>query len=378
MVVKKLANMLIMTFVALLLLSSVVYAEIIDGDSAKSNYKEYDSRNLSVKGNDYSILTININLLNAPFNNEEYCKNKLTQKSFYIRLISKPEGSVCNNYPDKVIINDNGTLNINTHTYTKTGTLDLSDTYFSTLGEYVFGLYQENSNEELFQIIVVLENVTSASGVLLDRTSSLILIKSLLQNGEKVTDININVNNPNTSIRIKKPKNVNAFNEDVYVDVYIDSYDNDIYTLMNGNITNNSFFRMGNHYVLKNNNGYIIPQAYKIENDNIIIIGKNNDTFEIPVGTKYKVALSNDKNYKEKYSLDGGEDYRVAIEDEEENEVKIISITNSNPKTGLFYNIIPFIIVIFVAIIGIIIIKKISVKTDKEYEEDDTECDENN
>lgn len=376
MIVKKLANILIKSLVALILLSSITYAGD-NNSTTKTNYKEYDSWKLSVEGNDFSVLTINLNLLNAPFNNNEYCKNKLTQRKFVLKLISKPEGSVCNNYPEIITINNDGILNTNTHIYTKTGTLDLSNTYFSTLGEYVFGLFQENSSEEIFQIIVVLQNVTSESGVSLGKTSSLILIKSLLQNGEKVDDININVNNPNTSIRIKKPRNINTFDEDVYVDVYIDSYENDIYTLINGNETNNSFIKRGNHYVVKSENGYIIPQAYKIENDNIVIIGKNDNIFEIPVGTKYKVTLSNEKNYKEKYSLDGGDEYRVAIENEEENEVKIISTTNRNPKTGLFYNIIPFVIVIAIAIIGIFIIKRLSVKSDKAYADDESDNEEN-
>lgn len=360
-----------------------------EDNSNKSNLKEYDNWNLTVKDNDYSNITVKLKLLNAPYNNDEYCEEMLAQNSFTIRLTSKPEGSICKGFPEKITINDNGKLNINTHTYTKTGNIDLSNTYFSHLGDYIFSIYSEDGKEELYQIIVTLRGITLEDGTPLWKTYSLIQMKSLLQNGEKVNNINLSIKNPNTAIEIDKNKNVNSFWEQVYVDVFIDSYENESYTVIDGN----SLEKMGNHYAVRTEKGNIIPQTYKLANDGIIIIGRksgtsvgnmlkiasingfknlkiakneNTDIFEIPVGTKYKAEFSAEKQYRENYDMDGGGEFRVSKENVKDNLVKISNLTTKNPKTGVFYNIMPFAIVIVLAVIGIIVIKKLSVKNEKE------------
>ena len=368
------------------------YDDDEEDDSKKSNIKEYDTWNLSLEGNDYNNLPIKLNLLNAPYNNKEYCEGMLTQNSFDIRLTSKPLNASCTGYPEKVTINNDGKLNTNKHVYTKTGNVDLSNAKFSQLGDYIFSIYPENSNQELYQIIVTLRGITKEDGTPLGRNYSLIQIKSLLKNGEKVNSINININNPNTYITIDKKKNVNSFWEQVYVDVYIDSYENERYTVANGNVLDSSSAKIGNHYVARTEKQNIIPQTYKMANDGKVIIGqktmgavssilkiastneikkinvsKENDTdnFEIPAGTKYKVEFSAEKRYREDYDIQGGGEFRVAKENAEENEVKISNVTSGNPKTGVFYTIIPFVIVIALAVVGIIIIKKMSVKSDQ-------------
>lgn len=360
-----------------------------DDNSGKPKIKEYDDWNLSVEGNEYNNLPIKLNLLNAPYNNNEYCEGMLGQKSFDIKLTSKPGNATITGYPEKVTINNDGKLNLDRHVYTKTGNIDLSNTKFSQLGDYIFSIYEENSDQELYQIIVTLRGITLEDGTPLGKNYSMIQIKSLVNNGEKVNSINININNPNTYITVDKKKNVNSFWEQVYVDVYIDSYENERYTVVNGNSDDKSSSKIGDHYVVRTQKHNIIPQTYKMANDGKVIIGKKSasrvssilkiastnglektnvtktnevEKFEIPAGTKYKVEFSAEKHYREDYDIEGGGEFRVAREDAEENEVKISNITSGNPKTGVFFTIIPFVIVIGLAVIGVIIIKKTSIK----------------
>lgn len=352
-------------------------------DSSKSNKKEYDSWNLSVKDNEYSNISLKMNLINAPYNNDEYCKQKLTGK-YTIKLVSKPEGSECTNYPEGLIETNEGNLNTKTHVYTKKGNIDFSNTTFSQLGDYYFGIFPENSEEELYQVIITLRGVTTDEGYPTGRTYSLIQIKSA--NGEKLSSIDINTQNPSTCITIDKKKNVNSFMERVYVDLYIDSYENDSYDVSDGN----ALTEIGDHYVARTEKGNIIPQTYQLSNDGKIIIGKKctesvamvtriaanegvnnlgvsstNNGYEIPAGTRYRAEISAEKKYRESYDIDSEGEYRIASENEEENEIIITNVTGSNPKTGVFYTVAPFVIVIVLAILGIVIIKSMSSKDDE-------------
>ncbi|MBQ3408641.1 MAG: hypothetical protein IJH12_05520 [Clostridia bacterium] len=371
----------------------------IEDISSKSHIKEYDNWNLSVKDNDYSNLPIKINLLNAPYNNSEYCEEMLKQ-NYVVKLVEKPENSECNGFPESITINNDGNLNVDTHIYTKTGNLDFSNSYFSKLGDYVFGIYPENSNEELYQVIVTLRGITTEEGYITGKTYSLIQIKSILKNGEKVDTININIKNPNTSITIEKIKEKNSFWEKVYVDLYIDSYENEKYTVLDGNAldesinsqTESSSVKIGNHYVVRDENG-IIPQTYKIADDGTVIIGRKyispiasickiasitmpenlgiskQDEYEIPVGTKYKAVLSSGKQYKEKYEIDTEGEIRITKPNPDDNKVIIRNLTGSNPKTGIFYTVVPFVIILVIATVGVIVIKKTSYKNDDDDED---------
>ena len=378
---------------------------IDDNISTKSNIKEYDRSVVTVEGNEYSNLDVNINLLNAPYNNKEYCERMLS-RNYVVKLVDKPKGSICSNYPEKVVIEGEGELNEYNHIYTKVGKLDFTNTYFNAIGDYFFNIYEENKDEALYQIIVSFRYVTTEEGYTTGRTYSLIQIKSILQNNQKVNEVNINIVNPNTSITVDKKWAVNSFLEKVYVNVFIDSYSSEKYTVLDGNALDeylnsntNSSIKIGDHLVVRNENNQIVPQTYKLSKDGKIIIGRkepafvvgkitqlattgdisslglpyqtdvnykdNQDNLEIPVGTKYKVNFSDEKRYREEYFFEvGGGDFSEAAADPESNLAVVVNLTEKNPKTGIFYNVAPFIIVIVIAIVGIIIIKKTSFKED--------------
>ncbi len=109
-----------------------------------SNMKVEDSERLDIVNNEYSKMNINFNLLNAPYNNKEYCEEKL-KESYVIKLSELPENAKCSDFPTTITINNDGELDEYEHIYTKTGYVDFSNTKFSRLGDYVFDICSETT-----------------------------------------------------------------------------------------------------------------------------------------------------------------------------------------------------------------------------------------
>lgn len=296
-------------------------------------------------------IIVNLNLTNAPFGNDEYCESKLN-KGYTIKLAEGYNQSNCTNYPTKVEFEDRGILNEETHTYTRNGVIDFSKTSFESIGDYYFDLCDENG-KNIYQIIVSFKYLDG-------EIASQIFTKSVLLHGEKVDKIDINFDNPNTYLQIKKEKDKNAIAEEVFVDVSIYSYNNDSFTILKNNQ------KQGIHNVIRKENNEIAKQTYSLINDDVITIGKE-DELQVPVGTKYKVEKM-DKNYREQYDVTFDGELRIAQENTEENLTVIKNLTHTNPKTGVFYTVIPFATTIVVAVIGIIIIKKTTSNEDENNE----------
>ena len=320
-------------------------------EEGKSNIKYNDSWTLSVKDNDYSKIKFKLNLVNAPYNNSSYCDSKLDQ-GFVVKLTQKPEGSTCTNYPETVDLSEAGKLNTKKHVYTKNGSIDFSNTVFSTLGDYYFSVYKDGGSEELYQVIVTLRGITDDNGFPTGKSYSMIQIK-LADSEEKVNSMNYNVVNPNTYITIDKKKNVNSFWEKIFVDVYIAGYDDDVFDVLDANayddvVNSHSGListEIGNHYIARDGSGYIVPQTYIMTDDGKMYIGRKDltsvssiiqlaavddvnigsdsveqvDEYEVPVGTMYRVDFSANKQYREEYIQYVIGDFREAQENPEDN-----------------------------------------------------------
>lgn len=368
--------------------------EIVDNTTV-SDY----GNGLSTDGNQKSNLNIKLNLTNAPYDNKEYCEDKLN-KTYKIRLSDKPNGSTCSDYPTSITFGE-GSLDVEKHRYTKLANIDFSNTKFSSLGDYYFDIYDVDTNKTLYQVIITFRNVTDDNNSPLPQTYSLIQIKSILKDGEKVENININLKNPNTYITLEHIKDKDSFLENVYIDLVIDSYDNELYTVVDGNLYDSALnkedkdyskLKIGNHYVIRQDNE-IVVQTYQLTNGGKVYVGRNytgllaftkpkfslfpivyaseideNDIYQIPVGTKYKATLTKGKKYREAYEVSGSDDSRVAEIDSSSNRILIKNVTKGNPKTGLFYTIIPFVIVICIAVVGIILLKKMKIKDNNKDE----------
>ena len=77
-----------------------------------TNYKI--SKATTIAENENSRLIVNFNVINAPYNNNEYCEEMLKQ-NYLVKLIEKPEQSNCYGFPESITINNDGNLNIDTH-----------------------------------------------------------------------------------------------------------------------------------------------------------------------------------------------------------------------------------------------------------------------
>ena len=262
-------------------------------------------------------------------------------------------------------------MNVEKHRYSKETVIDFSKTKFTSLGDYYFDIYDKETDKTLYQIIITFRNVTDENNFPLPQTYSLIQIKSILRDGEKVENVNINIKNPNTFLAIKHTKENNSILENVYIDLIIDSYERETYSIIDGNLydekVDNSKLRIGNHIVFKSNDSFV-NQTYKLTNGGKVLIGLSglDDVYQIPVGTKYRAVATDNKKYREKYDISGIDNVRVAGVTPDSNEIIITNSTQSNPYTGIFYKVGPFVIVIIVAIVGIILLKKMSLKDEKD------------
>lgn len=323
----------------------------------------------TLENNDKKKITITLNLLNAPYDNKEYCEAQL-DRQYEIVLDEDPGINSCENYPTTLTFDKEGTLNVENHRYTKKATLDFSNTKFKYLGDYYFDIKEKSSGKSVYQLIVSFRNDTDEDGHPLSQTQSIVQLKSMAT-GTKVQNMNINLQNANTFITLEQLHEKNGIDENFYVDLIIDSYNNELYSVLDGNEYDKEILsgedgtgaKIGSHIIIKDGSS-IVNQTYRLTNGGKILIGQGNGQYQIPVGTKYKILATNNKNYREKYELSENGDYRMADIDSDENMVTVTNITKSNPHTGLYYTIIPFVILIITSGVGIIIIKKLSIKKD--------------
>ena len=81
------------------------------------------------------------------------------------------------------------------------------------------------------------------------------------------------------------------------------------------------------------------------------------------ISYKYEIPFTlTNKKYREKYEISDIGEYKVAVSDSNENVVTITNISKGNPNTGLYYTVIPFIILLVAAVSGLIIMKRLSIK----------------
>ena len=333
------------------------YSEGIEDAVAQDNiaYTNYGQGTFNLSNNEKNKFPVTLNLVNAPYNNEEYCETQLN-RSYTITLSSKPNNSTCSNYPTTLEFNDDGQLNIEKHRYTKTAELDFSNTTFTKLGDYYFDVTDNSTNEVVYQVIVSFRNAVDDEGYPLNKTVSIIQLKSM-KTGSKVGNMNINLQNENTFITLEQLFEKDGINENFYLDVIIDSYNNELYSVLDGQ--DNS--KIGNH-IIANDGSSILNQTYRLTNGGKILIGQGNGKYQIPVGTKYKIVTTENKKYREKYEISDIGEYKVAVSDSNENVVTITNISKGNPNTGLYYTVIPFIILLVAAVSGLIIMKRLSIK----------------
>lgn len=344
------------------------YNNVSDGTPANNiGVISFGQGPYTLDNNSKKVLNISLNLLNAPYNNKEYCEAQLNRE-YSLVLSNSPGPDTCRNYPTTLVFEDEGSLNVENHRYTKTASLDFSDAEFDVLGDYYFDVKDKTTDEVVYQLIVTFRVVTDDNNHPESQIYSLVQLKSMAT-GEKVQNMNISLQNANTAITLEQLLEKDGINENFYLDVIIDGYNNELYSVVDGNQydkeleagRDGSNAKIGNHVII-NDGENIVNQTYRLTNGGKILIGQGNGQYQIPVGTRYKIVATDNKNYREKYELSDDGEFRVAVADTGENMVTITNVSKGKPNTGLYYTIIPFILLLVAAGAGIVIMKKLSIK----------------
>lgn len=299
-------------------------------------------------------ITITQNLTNAPYDNNEYCNEKL-YKNFIIELESSPEGSTCSGYPQSLSMGSfSGSLTGTT--YTKTATLDFSGTTFDKLGDYVFDIYPQGNSNGRYEATVQVRN---NEGTIEAELMSQVLKPS---EGTKSADITYTQENKNSYIEITKKVKGDIANvsKKFTFNVKIDGYNNNTYTVTapTGNPTSHTVTRTGSE---------ITGVEYSIAHNETITIGKDGSLLQIPVGTKYTITETAEQGYTTTYEYQNRTGSREVssstVSDEVDeidnnNKLTFYNTKNAEPATGIVYNVLPFAVILVVAGVGIYLMKK--------------------
>ena len=287
-------------------------------------------------------------LTNAPYNNSSYCESMLPIQSFNVVQSSSNSGTA-SNYPT-VLTFGAGSYNETSHTYTKTCQIDFSGTTFSEYGDYLFELTSVGDTGKYYVNVFV------------DNTGY--TVDSLVGVGDisgKESNPNITIPNPNTYIKIDKQVkgDIADLSKDFTFNVKIDGYTGDTYTVVKPDSTTDT-------YTVARTGTEVTGVNYTIGHNENLTIGKNGTTMQIPVGTNYTITETSD-GYTTTYKYinragateqTGAVVTDVAMETDTDNEVKFINTKNAEATTGVFYNVLPFMAVIILAVVGIVLMKK--------------------
>ena len=177
----------------------------------------------------------------------------------------------------------------------------------------------------------------------------------------KPTGINRTISNPNTYIQLHKEVkgDIADLSKDFTFNVKIEGYTGDTYTVVKPDSTTDT-------YTIARAGTEVTGIDYTLAHNENLTIGKNGNTVQIPVGTNYTITETSD-GYTTTYKYinrtgateqTGAVVSDVTMETDTDNEVKFINTKNAEATTGVFYNVLPFVAAIILAVVGIVLMRK--------------------
>lgn len=278
---------------------------------------------------------------------------------------------------------------------TQTATLDLSGVTFNELGDYKFVVTETASSDATtypvdstnsYEIGISVRNETSdgTDGKPVGTpTGNLVVTLEYakdLSTGTKLDPLNLNFVSASVHTYIEISKNVtgDAARRDEYFPFEITLNHTNVRQgdKISVGVTNGTYYTTGNQYSTETVDANKKITVYA-KHDQTIVIGKDaNNVCQLPVGTQYTIAESN-YSPLEPYTttIDGDADddktitkTTVAVGDTNFNTANKTAYVNNSvlpALTGIFINVAPFVLLIAIAFIGIVLIKKSSKKEDK-------------
>ena len=318
---------------------------------------------------------------------------------YEIELVSKPTTAAITGLPTTIgetmtledLISFDGSESYSTGNVVETGALNLASATFNEVGDYIFKVtesasqyettYPRDTKEYYFYISVrnkVVDNVPTGE----------LEVKLAPHVGEnagdgltKTENLDYTSDSQHTYIELTKNVTGNNANKHKYFPFEI-TFTNDniqvgdkLYVSIDGG----SYYTTGNQYVTVEAGKKITVYA---KHGETITIGKTADELcQLPIGTTYTIE---EKNYDntESYTttIDGTTTAKTVTKTtvevatagdqtsvdafETNNTTEYVNNREASVLTGLFINIMPFVLLVAVAFVGIILIKKSSKKED--------------
>lgn len=257
---------------------------------------------------------------------------------------------------------------------TQTATLDLSNVTFTVLGDYKFSIEETaSSNPEIYPvdtehnytIYVSIRNELAADGK--TPTGNLIAtLVSQVKNNDTGAKTNILFKtSPLTSLTISNNVTGNLADKDQYFKFKVDikSTSTGTYTIIGQDATvtyGGQQVTTSNIYT-KGQDNYVY-----LKHGQTVTIGLNGTTREIDAGIEYQVVEQDATDYNTYINGSTSDNKRSTLtalsNDSANNVTAFVNHKETATLTGLFINILPFIVLIALAVVGVYTIKKTAEK----------------
>lgn len=250
-------------------------------------------------------------------------------------------------------------IEVEDNTLTAETTIDFSNTTYKYPGTYRYGIMQKSTNDENINLVkdtyeIYVTVTQEDNGTLKTDVSPLVFDFENLEKDELKFTNTVNYTN------MKIENKITGYKNDVYI-----KYKLTLYGKVGTKFTitgqdeeieyNGEKITTSNEYTITEEDNYVYLY---LKDSQIVTIGINELEFnEIPLKTEYKLEVEDWEKW----------DIRINNEEErikrgvltEDNHIIItLERTYDNAVTGLFYTIIPFIILILITVISIIFIPK--------------------
>ena len=256
---------------------------------------------------------------------------------------------------DSFTIVFDGTENVATNTATKTGYVSFNGATFSEVGDYTFKVKETASTDattypvatdEYYVYVSVRYDTDAMDGTMV----ATVLAQGKLNGEGEKTDLVYPSNSRFTNIKIKQTVSGDLADVDKYftVKVTVNGNEGDTYKVTGGsNDSNPTTVTAGTE------------ATFLLKHGEEIVIGQDGDLNQVLIGATYTVTQVEEENYTT--TIDDETvltTTKTTVVSPASNETEINDDYRSNPLTGLVLNVLPFVIIIAISVVGIVLFSR--------------------
>ncbi len=317
----------------------------------------------------------------------ENVTNNVTNTFTYTITAKSGNPATVRDLPGTLTIDFNNVIPDANNVATKTADLDFTNVKFNELGDYYFTIAETGStdsttypvdNTKTYDVVVSVRNTFEEDGVTPTGTYLVYAVATQGYNSNSETEEKENVlfesASQHTYIELTKKVEGNLGRLDEYF----------TYTISISNAKPNETYVISGSSAGANNPTEVTMDAsgngtvtLKLKHNDTITIGKDGTENQLPIRTTYTI-VETDNNYqtfidgstennksmsqKTTVAVPGVDDDKTAFNTN--NKTTYVNKREAGPVTGIFINVMPFVVLIALAFVGIMVIKKTSKKED--------------